>query len=104
MKLSDNISKERLMSAEFVEELFLEEDLTVRQENIGKCQLIAKGYGCKLQFDELVKAQKQAIKEERKRQEAIARDRHSPDNITWQQYCLLRGIDKPSPLPQEEGR
>lgn len=42
--------------------------------------------------------------EERKRQEAIARDRHSPDNITWQQYCLLRGIDKPSPLTQEEGR
>ena len=32
MKLSDNIAKERLLSAEFVEELFLEEDLTVRQD------------------------------------------------------------------------
>lgn len=72
MKLSDNIAKERLLSAEFVEELFLEEDLTVRQESINKCQLIAKGYGCKMQFDELVKAQKQAIKEERKRQEEEA--------------------------------
>jgi hypothetical protein len=53
MKLSDNIEKEQLLSAEFVEELFLEEDLTVRQENINKCQLIAKGFGCKMQFDEL---------------------------------------------------
>ena len=67
-----NLSKEELLSADFVSDLFLEEDPTVRQENIGKCQLVAKGFGCKGQFDDLVKAHKQLIKEERKRQEAAA--------------------------------
>lgn len=68
-----NITKEQVLSADFVGDLFLEEDPTVRQENIGRCQLIAKGYGCKGAFDELVKAHKQLIREERKRQEEDAR-------------------------------
>ena len=70
--MSETITKEELLSADFVSDLFLEEDPTVRQENIGKYQLIAKGYGCKGQFDALVKAHKQMIREERKRQEEQA--------------------------------
>lgn len=70
MKLSsDNITKAQLLTAEFVEELFLEEDPAVREENIIKCEEIAKGYGCKGQFAKLIKAQKAAIKAERKRME-----------------------------------
>ena len=65
--MTETVTKEQLLSADFVSDIFLEEDPTVRQEEIGKYQIIAKGYGCKGQFDALVKAHKQMIKEERKR-------------------------------------
>lgn len=77
MKISsDNITKEQLLSADFVGDLFLEEDEAVREETIIKCGLIAKGYGCKGQFDKLVAAQKKMIKEERKRieEETVAKN------------------------------
>lgn len=67
--MSETITKEELLSADFVSDIFLEEDPTIRQETIGKYQLVAKGYGVKGQFDALVKAHKQMIREERKRQE-----------------------------------
>lgn len=70
--MSETITKEELLSADFVSDIFLEEDPTIRQETIGKYQLVAKGYGVKGQFDALVKAHKQMIREERKRQEEKA--------------------------------
>lgn len=70
--MSETITKEELLSADFVSDIFLEEDPTIRQETIGKYQLVAKGYGVKVQFDALVKAHKQMIREERKRQEEKA--------------------------------
>ena len=70
--MSETITKEELLSADFVSDIFLEEDPTIRQEAIGKYQLVAKGYGVKGQFDALVKAHKQMIREERKRQEEKA--------------------------------
>ena len=70
--MSENITKEQLLSADFVSDIFLEEDPTVRQEEIGKYQIIAKGLGCKGQFDDLVKAHRRMIREERKKQEEKA--------------------------------
>lgn len=70
---SSGITKEQILSKEFVEDLFLEEDPATRQENIAKYQEIAKVFKCKGQFDEMVKAQRQAIKEDRKRQEEEAK-------------------------------
>ena len=70
--MSENITKEQLLSADFVSDLFLEEDPTVRQEEISKYQIIAKGFGCKGQFDDLVKAHRRMIREERKKQEEKA--------------------------------
>lgn len=35
---------------------------------------------------------------ERERQEQIARDRRSPENITWEQYCQEKGLTKENPL------
>lgn len=39
---------------------------------------------------------------ERERQEQISRERHSPDNITWEQYCREKGIEKDNPLNKNE--
>lgn len=70
--MESSVTKEQLMSAEFVEGLFMEEDLTVRQANINKYALIAKSLGCKVQFDNMIKAYKQVIREERRRQKEEA--------------------------------
>jgi hypothetical protein len=35
---------------------------------------------------------------EKERQEQIARDRRSPENITWEQYCQEKGLTKENPL------
>jgi hypothetical protein len=37
-------------------------------------------------------------KAEKERQEAISRAVHSPNNITWEQYCQEKGIEKENPL------
>lgn len=60
------LTKEELLSADLVEEIFEEEDLTVREETIAACQERAKVLGCKGSFTDLVKAQKRKIKEIRK--------------------------------------
>jgi hypothetical protein len=39
---------------------------------------------------------------ERERQEQISREIHSPDNITWEQYCREKGIIKDNPLNNKE--
>lgn len=82
--MSETITKEELLSADFVSDIFLEEDPTIRQETIGKYQLVAKGYGVKGQFDALVKAHKQMIREERKRQEEKAAN--SPIQVASNTY------------------
>lgn len=69
-----SISKERLLSAEFIEDIFLEEDPTLRQENINKFREIARKHKCIKAYDDMIKAQKMAIKEERKRQEESAKE------------------------------
>lgn len=60
------ITKEELLSADLIEEIFEEEDLTVREETITACQERAKLLGCKGAFTDLVKAQKKKIREIRK--------------------------------------
>lgn len=35
---------------------------------------------------------------ERERQEQLSRDRRSPENITWEQYCQEKGLTKENPL------
>lgn len=80
------MTKERLLSADFVEDIFLEEDPAARQEQIAKYQTIAKGLGCKGQFDAMVKAQKQAIREDRKRQEEEAKK--NPLSVVTNTYTV----------------
>ena len=76
MKSSETITKEKLLSAEFVEGLFLEEDPVIQQEEINKYSLIARNLKCKNLFDSMVKAQRKAIKDERKmlEEEAAAKN------------------------------
>lgn len=68
------ITKEELLSADLIEEIFSEEDLTVREETITACQERAKVLGCKGAFVDLVKAQKKKIKEIRKQMKEQAAD------------------------------
>ena len=91
MKISSDITKTQLLSADFVEELFLEEDPTVRQESITKCEEIAKTFGCKGQFKDFVKAQKAAIRVERKRmeEEAASKSLHTASNT----YTIVTSTD-----------
>jgi hypothetical protein len=43
-----------------------------------------------------------ARQEECDRQKKEFQDAHSPDNITWEEYCTRHGIDKPSPLHNDK--
>ena len=39
---------------------------------------------------------------EKERQEQISRELHSGDNISWEQYCQEKGINKENPLEHKE--
>ena len=69
-----NAKKEDLLSANFIEEIFSEEDLTVREETIKACQERAKVLGCKGAFCDMVKAQKRKIREIRKQMQSKSAD------------------------------
>lgn len=66
MEEISTITKEELLSADLIEEIFEEEDLTVREETINAYQERAKLLGCKGAFTDLVKAQKRKIREFRR--------------------------------------
>lgn len=68
------IKKEELLSADLIEEIFEEEDLTAREETIKACQERAKTLGCKGAFVDLIKAQKKKIKAIRRQMKEQAAD------------------------------
>ena len=65
--MKETITKDQLLSADFIADLFLEEDPVLLQETLTKYEDIAKDYSCKTQFKDLVKAHKKMIERERKK-------------------------------------
>ena len=83
----NGITKEQLLSADFVSELFLEEDVALREQNIIGYSMIAKGFGCKKAFDDLVKVHKRLIRETRKKQEE--EKKNNPLQIATNTYTMM---------------
>ena len=85
------LTKQEILSADLMSQIFDEEDATVRAELIANIALIAKSYGCKVQFEQLVKAQRQQIKETKKQLEQ--KTAQNPLLTVSNLYTVDRGDD-----------
>lgn len=47
-------------------------------------------------WDEL--SRERVRQEQEERAERLSKDVHSPDNVTWEEYCKMKNINKPNPL------
>ncbi len=63
-------TRDKILSLDFIRELFSDEDEVAREKNIQDLQAHAKQIGCKTEFDKLIGAQRRQIKEARKELEA----------------------------------
>ena len=80
-----SLTREQITSEEIIREIFSEEDEVIRESTIVKVQAQAKQIGCKTEFDKLVRAQRNQIKEARK--ELEAKQREAMVSNTFQ--CLM---------------
>lgn len=82
----NDLTREQILSADLISEVFEIEDVMEREEMIAHIQERAKAYGIKGQFDGLVKAQRKQIRE--MRQMMVAERQQAPIDATVNTFTI----------------